>query len=712
MFRDLINKGRDFADKLTNMVMNYTEAETKVREATSDEPWGPHGQLMMQIADLTFSHGTYLEVMCTLWNRLHVDASRGWRRTYKSLVLLEFLLKNGSDQVAPGARENIYDLRGLESFHFIDENGKDQGINVRIKVQEIIDLLQDPERLEAERSKAKVNSRIYFGRYASDRMESNTSSSHPNRVTRHWRSSSRDTYDDDDDDEVDRNRDRWTRLSSPQSAHQPNRLGSFDDWHLGRERGIVDEVVDHMREAWDVAKITTRDLFIQRDSDVHPNESNPRMVSEELYQFPDCAVEVDGAFMQNSRDPSPEEFELPEPVHQEERPKSVPQKNHRGAPPPSSKLQATKLESRPQVPQASLIQSFDVCASNNADLLNLDDPLDSSSVWPTGNGPTLPSVLSPPSLSLGAGLGPHKSTSVSVESNGGVLDADFGDFVSADGQMARPTASASLGLIDFSSVPPVPSATPSDATWPGVAATSSNSQAPVSSIARNAGPSVANLSSPAVEPNPKARTNPVIGSTWKELDSLGINLDTLAMPSKVNSRQTTGPSLRQLQYAGKPDSPGASPFFSAYQTGQQSVPNHWQSAFCQSCSAGSPLNQNQASSPCKASPHLDTIIRVLATTPVVNLPDGCCTLVVTSGVLSEVALIALSDKQLSIQQPNYTRMLLLLVNYFLRFTSIFRMSSSLSNFRLNPNVDCDVLLTTLFCAPCLIYVVSFRIWIT
>ncbi|CAH8559481.1 unnamed protein product [Dicrocoelium dendriticum] len=628
MFRDLINKGRDFADKLTNMVMNYTEAETKVREATSDEPWGPHGQLMMQIADLTFSHGTYLEVMCTLWNRLHVDASRGWRRTYKSLVLLEFLLKNGSDQVAPGARENIYDLRGLESFHFIDENGKDQGINVRIKVQEIIDLLQDPERLEAERSKAKVNSRIYFGRYASDRMESNTSSSHPNRVTRHW------------------------------------------------------------------------------------SESNPRMVSEELYQFPDCAVEVDGAFMQNSRDPSPEEFELPEPVHQEERPKSVPQKNHRGAPPPSSKLQATKLESRPQVPQASLIQSFDVCASNNADLLNLDDPLDSSSVWPTGNGPTLPSVLSPPSLSLGAGLGPHKSTSVSVESNGGVLDADFGDFVSADGQMARPTASASLGLIDFSSVPPVPSATPSDATWPGVAATSSNSQAPVSSIARNAGPSVANLSSPAVEPNPKARTNPVIGSTWKELDSLGINLDTLAMPSKVNSRQTTGPSLRQLQYAGKPDSPGASPFFSAYQTGQQSVPNHWQSAFCQSCSAGSPLNQNQASSPCKASPHLDTIIRVLATTPVVNLPDGCCTLVVTSGVLSEVALIALSDKQLSIQQPNYTRMLLLLVNYFLRFTSIFRMSSSLSNFRLNPNVDCDVLLTTLFCAPCLIYVVSFRIWIT
>jgi hypothetical protein len=34
---------RELVDKATNMVMNYTETESKVREATNDDPWGPSG---------------------------------------------------------------------------------------------------------------------------------------------------------------------------------------------------------------------------------------------------------------------------------------------------------------------------------------------------------------------------------------------------------------------------------------------------------------------------------------------------------------------------------------------------------------------------------------------------------------------------------------------------------------------------------------------
>ena len=30
--------------------MNYSEIESKVREATIDDPWGPSGQLMGEIA--------------------------------------------------------------------------------------------------------------------------------------------------------------------------------------------------------------------------------------------------------------------------------------------------------------------------------------------------------------------------------------------------------------------------------------------------------------------------------------------------------------------------------------------------------------------------------------------------------------------------------------------------------------------------------------
>lgn len=47
----------------------------------------------------------------------------------KGLLLLIYLLKNGSERVVTSAREHVYDLRGLESFSFVDDNGKDQGIN-------------------------------------------------------------------------------------------------------------------------------------------------------------------------------------------------------------------------------------------------------------------------------------------------------------------------------------------------------------------------------------------------------------------------------------------------------------------------------------------------------------------------------------------------------------------------------------------------------
>jgi ENTH domain len=36
-------KVRELVDKATNIVMNYTETESKVREATNDDPWGPSG---------------------------------------------------------------------------------------------------------------------------------------------------------------------------------------------------------------------------------------------------------------------------------------------------------------------------------------------------------------------------------------------------------------------------------------------------------------------------------------------------------------------------------------------------------------------------------------------------------------------------------------------------------------------------------------------
>ena len=51
-----------------------------------------------------------------------------WLR-YKSLQLLEFLVKHGSERVVDDARSHISTIKMLRNFHYIDDKGKDQGIN-------------------------------------------------------------------------------------------------------------------------------------------------------------------------------------------------------------------------------------------------------------------------------------------------------------------------------------------------------------------------------------------------------------------------------------------------------------------------------------------------------------------------------------------------------------------------------------------------------
>ncbi|XP_042880344.1 telomere length regulation protein TEL2 homolog isoform X2 [Penaeus japonicus] len=154
---------RELTEKVTNMVMNYTEVEAKVREATNDEAWGPTGPQMQELAQSTFYYEQFPEVMGMLWKRMLQDNRAAWRRTYKSLLLLNYLVRNGSERVVTSAREHIYDLRTLENYKFIDEHGKDQGMNIRVKAKDLIDFIQDDNRLRDERKKAKKNKDKYVG---------------------------------------------------------------------------------------------------------------------------------------------------------------------------------------------------------------------------------------------------------------------------------------------------------------------------------------------------------------------------------------------------------------------------------------------------------------------------------------------------------------------------------------------------------------------
>lgn len=115
------------------------------------------------------------------------------------MLLLDYLIKNGSERVIENAREHVYEVRSLESFRFVDENNKDQGINgmcalaywpvsldahellrrcaVRQKAKDLRALLQDDERIREERQKAKRNKGKFTGVSAAEMRSGGGSSS-------------------------------------------------------------------------------------------------------------------------------------------------------------------------------------------------------------------------------------------------------------------------------------------------------------------------------------------------------------------------------------------------------------------------------------------------------------------------------------------------------------------------------------------------------
>ncbi|KAJ7062232.1 hypothetical protein C8F01DRAFT_1136960 [Mycena amicta] len=146
-----------------NVVLNVSEIEAKVREATNDDPWGASSTLMQDIANRTFNYPDFNEIMPSIYSRFMEKEAKQWRQIYKALQLLEYLIKNGSERVVDDARSHISTIKMLRNFHYIDEKGKDEGVNVRNRSRELVELLSDVEKIRGERRKAKSNKHKYIG---------------------------------------------------------------------------------------------------------------------------------------------------------------------------------------------------------------------------------------------------------------------------------------------------------------------------------------------------------------------------------------------------------------------------------------------------------------------------------------------------------------------------------------------------------------------
>ena len=57
------------------------------------------------------------------------DKGKNWRHVLKSLKVLDYCLHEGSELVVTWARKNIYIIKTLREFQYVDEEGRDVGQN-------------------------------------------------------------------------------------------------------------------------------------------------------------------------------------------------------------------------------------------------------------------------------------------------------------------------------------------------------------------------------------------------------------------------------------------------------------------------------------------------------------------------------------------------------------------------------------------------------
>jgi len=76
----------------------------------------------------TTSPSDFYEIMDMLDKRLN-DKGKNWRHVLKSLKVLDYCLHEGSELVVTWARKNIYIIKTLREFQYIDEEGRDVGNN-------------------------------------------------------------------------------------------------------------------------------------------------------------------------------------------------------------------------------------------------------------------------------------------------------------------------------------------------------------------------------------------------------------------------------------------------------------------------------------------------------------------------------------------------------------------------------------------------------
>jgi hypothetical protein len=115
----------------TGRLRPYSFCERKTRAATRGSvPWGPTGEQLRELAAASYEPANLAPIFAVLSSRLRTPDK--WRKTYKALVVLEWLATRGSPAAAARACGMRFLLEELRTYRFVDpDTGTDQGARPR-----------------------------------------------------------------------------------------------------------------------------------------------------------------------------------------------------------------------------------------------------------------------------------------------------------------------------------------------------------------------------------------------------------------------------------------------------------------------------------------------------------------------------------------------------------------------------------------------------
>ena len=162
-------------------ITRKSEVARLVLEATSSDPWGPKNSQMQEIARLSQSPENYRKITKHMWKR--IGDKKEVRRIQKGMILLEYLLANGSERFRSDTKMMTAQLQMLSRLHK-HETGEPAAIEavIRKKAEIIMQMLTDDEFFQMERDKAsKLRSTLSSVSYQDDQSHSTYSTYTPPR---------------------------------------------------------------------------------------------------------------------------------------------------------------------------------------------------------------------------------------------------------------------------------------------------------------------------------------------------------------------------------------------------------------------------------------------------------------------------------------------------------------------------------------------------